>query len=154
MAERFPIVIYTFERTAENFVFDAEISDRTMRLLHEIYRRTNDRCQNEYDNSRLENSLFGCFLDEGFFIYSFFDINSREISMRGLFIPNEYKRTAWRIYLRNIMCIAASDEFRNTTKTRYSGDCKWLFSISEIAERRLNVEYYLKINQYFIDMDK
>ena len=155
MAERFPITLYTFERNAEKFVFDADISAETLKILNGIYRKTEDICQSGYDSAKLENSVFGCFFKEGFFVYSFFDINSHGMmSMKGLFIPEKYRRTAWRIYLRNIMCMAAADEFKNTQKTIYNADYDFMCSISEDAERRLDVEYYLKINKYFTDMNK
>ena len=155
MSGNFPLLFYTFDKTSDGFLFEAEVSAKTLNMIEIIYDKINERCQRQYDNNKLENSLFCCFFDEGFFLYSFFNINSgRMISMKGIFVPKQYIRIAWRIYLRQIMYMTAADIFRNSEKYKYFTDYEWISGISENAKSKLSDEYIAKIDRYFNDMQK
>lgn len=147
--------MYTFDMTSKGILFNAEVSAETLNILENIYARTNEKCRQTYDSGRLENSLFCCFFDEGFFVYSFFNIGSGgTVSMKGIFVPKEYRRTAWRIYLRDIMYMVAADEFRNSRVYEYKVDYEWICNISQHARKSLDDDYAAKIDRFFDDMQR
>ncbi len=131
---------------------NADLSEESENIIQSLYDTANQVYVSgmEYKTKKLENSLFFCCLTEGAVMLSFFPQTSGSmISMRGIFIPMSCLRTAWNLYLEELMYIVAEGG-----KINADIDYQMIYQLVSAAKKNIGEEYCKKIAEFYKGMKK
>ncbi|MDE6034648.1 MAG: hypothetical protein K2G36_01890 [Ruminococcus sp.] len=145
MAEIFKLVMYPLIKPSSPEFFKAEISDNTKNIIDTLYNSANSDFVSGRKNliMKLNHSFFCCCFEEGFIIYTFSPETSHgRLAMNGVFVPAEYIRTAWKLYLKDILYIVAGDVMGRSV---FRGEYDVINEMSANARAKLDENYRNRI---------